>query len=125
MFLCTDCNLSFNKPQHYSNHLHSRNHALNRIETLTRNNDLASLQNINPTVTMVEKIGIPVNNSINMENQQHIANYLESDSESNSEYNESESIISEDNDDNNDNEYINQTTILFKDHSKPFPNEAL
>ncbi|PKY36297.1 hypothetical protein RhiirB3_458584, partial [Rhizophagus irregularis] len=58
---------------------------------------------------MVEKIGIPVNNSINMENQQNIANYLESDSESNSEYNESESIISEDNDDNNDNEYINQT----------------
>ncbi|CAB4477193.1 unnamed protein product [Rhizophagus irregularis] len=58
---------------------------------------------------MVEMIGIPDNNSINMENQQNIANYLESDSESNSEYNESESIISEDNDDNNDNEYINQT----------------
>ena len=63
MFKCTDCNLSFNKPQHYSNHLHSRNHALNRIENLTSDN-LALLQNVNPT------IAIPDNDNTNMENQQ-------------------------------------------------------
>ena len=65
MFQCTDCNLSFNKPQHYSNHLNSRNHALNHIETLTSNN-FTSKQNINPTVA----IGIPDNNNIDIENQQ-------------------------------------------------------
>ena len=64
MFQCTDCNLSFNKPQHYSNHLNSRSHALNHIENLTSNN-LSLLQNINPTIAI-----IPDDNNIDMENQQ-------------------------------------------------------
>ena len=65
MFQCTDCNLNFNKPQHYTNHLHSRSHALNRIENLTSNNNLALLQNINPTIAIT-----PDNDNTNMENQQ-------------------------------------------------------
>ena len=64
MFQCTDCNLSFNKPQHYSNHLNSRSYALNRIKNLTSNN-LSLLQNINPTIAI-----IPDDNNIDMENQQ-------------------------------------------------------
>ena len=64
MFKCTDCNLSFTKPQHYSNHLHSRKHALNRIENLTSTNN--PVLNVNQTDT----IRSDNNDSINMINQQ-------------------------------------------------------